>query len=277
MVKRVFEKNSGPAAPSLSAHVLLLRGGKVLLARRSPDAAYAPGLWHAGAAGKVDPGEDVVSAAVRECGEELGVRVEPPDLEFAHVVHSQEGAEWVHFFFVCRRWDGAVANREPHKHTEVAWFPAHRLPEGTVGYCAQALAHALTGERFSQHRTRTPFPARRPAGAEEAVLGDAGVAGSLALLLEGVAEERRRQQTLFGVQRLSPGTGPEHGEQAGRARARVDRAGAAPTWWDLAFEELCEARAAATDEELRTELVQTCAVLVQWAQSTLRPSGGTGA
>ncbi|WP_435106635.1 hypothetical protein [Nocardiopsis synnemataformans] len=103
-------------------------------------------------------------------------------------------------------------------------------------------------------------------------MGDAGASGSLDRLLEEIAQERRRQQSLYGIQNLPAGAGLEHSAQATRAKARVDQAGADLTWWDLAYEELCEARAAATDEELRAELIQTCAVLVQWTQSALRQS-----
>lgn len=273
MVKPVFDDLSVPAHSQVSAHVFLLDGGRVLLVRRAPDAVYAPNLWHASVAGKVEPGEDVVASAIRECSEELGIGVDSRDLEFAHVMHSQENTSWVHFFFVCRRWDGPVVNAEPHKHTALEWFPAHRLPRDTVGYCAQALAHALTGQGFSQHHTRTPFPAMQQAAAGEPKLGDAGVPGSLAVILAEVADERRRQQALYGIQNLPSGAGPEHTAQAEQAKARVDAAGPHLTWWDLAFEELCEARAAATAEELRTELVQACAVLVQWAQATFQSPG----
>lgn len=269
MAKQPFENHGGPTTPSLSAHVLLLDDGRVLMVRRAPDNAYAPGLWHASVAGKVEEGEDVVTAAVRECEEELDVRVRPSDLEFAHVLHSHEGDGWVHFFFVCRSWDGAVTNREPHKHAQLAWFPAHQLPLDTVGYCAQAIAHFLLGDSFSHHQTPAPFPVRQRPGVQEALLGDAGAAGSLDRLLEEIAQERRRQQGLYGIQHLPSGTGPEHSAQAAQAKARVDQVGADLTWWDLAYEELCEARAATTDETLRAELIQTCAVLVQWAQSTL--------
>ncbi|MEE2039936.1 NUDIX domain-containing protein [Nocardiopsis sp. CT-R113] len=275
MNKHTFETEAQVATPSLSAHVLLLRDGRVLLARRRPDAPFAPGLWHAGAAGKANPGEDVVRSAVRECREELGITLSTTDLEFAHVVHSHEGgADWVHFFFACRNWEGTPANLEPRKHAELKWFPAHRLPEDSVDYCAQAVAHFLLGEPFSQHRTTTRFPAAPRSTAPADGAGDAGVAGPLHRTLGHVAEERRRQQSLYGVQNLPPGTGPEHRAEAVGAQARVDSAGREPTWWDLAYEELCEARAARTDEELYGELVQTCAVLVQWAQSlSLTPDG----
>lgn len=273
MGKPVFDGLPVPAHPRVSVHVFLLEGGRVLLVRRAPDAVYAPNLWHASVAGKAEPGEDVATATIRECLEELGIGVGPRDLEFAHVMHSQENTGWVHFFFVCRRWDGPVVNAEPHKHTAMEWFPAHRLPRDTVGYCTQALAHALTGQGFSQHHTRALFPVGQQAARGELELGDAGVPGSLAAVLEEIADERRRQQSLYGIQRLPSGAGPEHIAQVEHAKARVDAAGAGLTWWDLAFEELCEARAAATVEELRSELVQACAVLVQWAQATCQSPG----
>ncbi|WP_235431932.1 NUDIX domain-containing protein [Nocardiopsis sp. RV163] len=111
---------------------------------------------------------------MRECEEELGVRVRPSELEFAHVLHSHGDDGWVHFFFVCGSWDGTATNREPRKHAEPAWFPVHRLPRDTVGYCARAVAHFLLGDPFSHHRTPTPFPARHPDRADRGV-GHTGV------------------------------------------------------------------------------------------------------
>ncbi|WP_238347082.1 NUDIX domain-containing protein [Nocardiopsis dassonvillei] len=63
MAKRRFGDHGGPAASSLSAHVLLLDSGRVLMVRRAPGNAYAPGMWHASVAGKVEAGEDVVASA----------------------------------------------------------------------------------------------------------------------------------------------------------------------------------------------------------------------
>lgn len=235
MVKRVYETLSVGEHAVLSVHVLLMRAGQVLLTRRSPDALYAPGLWHAGVAGKVAPGEDIVAAALREAREELGLDLLAADLEFAHLVHSHENQRqaWVHAFFLCRSWSGTPCNREPHKHTEIAWWPAHKPPQGMVGYCAQALGYLLAGEAFSQHRaTAYPVsPAPEPRGAQ---LGDAGLPGSLHRVLSDIADERRRQQTVYGPQRLPSGTGPHHRETAATAQARVDTAGArAEAAWEI--------------------------------------------
>ncbi|MCP3013006.1 hypothetical protein NGM33_06645 [Nocardiopsis dassonvillei] len=52
MAKQRFENHGSSAAPSLSAHVLLLDGGRALMVRRSSDNAYAPGMWHARTGGR---------------------------------------------------------------------------------------------------------------------------------------------------------------------------------------------------------------------------------
>ncbi len=269
MAKQPF----GPATPSLSTHVLLLDGGKVLMMRRALDDAYAPGLWHASVACRAELGKGLLSTAVRQAHEELGVVLEPSDLQFAHVVHSQESRDQAcaHFFFVCRRWQGTPVNREPHKYTHLSWWPAHKLPADTVDYCAQAVALLLSGTRFSQYPPNAAHAVHRSPEPQTTQLGDAGVPGSLARVLGDIADERRRQQTLYGIQRLPSGTDSKHELQAAQAQARVDTAGEGLTWWDLAFEELCEARATEDPQELYAELIQTCAVLTQWAQSIPRP------
>ncbi|OOC53552.1 hypothetical protein NOSIN_06830 [Nocardiopsis sinuspersici] len=76
------------------------------------------------------------------------------------MIHSQESPhrDWVHFFFVCRLWSGTPVNNEPHKHTEIRWWPVREPPPDTVDYCAQALGHLSAGVRFSRHRIRTTRP-----------------------------------------------------------------------------------------------------------------------
>ncbi|GHD18771.1 hypothetical protein GCM10007147_09310 [Nocardiopsis kunsanensis] len=129
----------------------MVRGECVLLTLRGSSVPFAPGLWHAGAAGKVEPGEELVAAALRESGEELGVRPEPEDLSLRHVVHHTSPAgEWEHAFFVSHRWSGVPYNREPHKHAEVRWWAFGALPGDLVPYCAAALARMRSGESVSR-------------------------------------------------------------------------------------------------------------------------------
>ncbi|WP_017608216.1 NUDIX domain-containing protein [Nocardiopsis xinjiangensis] len=135
----------------MSVHVLLLWEDRVLLTLRGPSAAFAPGLWHAGVAGKAEPGEELVAAALRESGEELGVTPASDDLSLRHVVHQRSAVgEWEHAFFVSHRWSGVPYNREPHKHAQIRWWAFGALPGNLVPYCATALARMRSGESFTR-------------------------------------------------------------------------------------------------------------------------------
>ncbi|RCV49758.1 NUDIX hydrolase [Marinitenerispora sediminis] len=57
---------------------------------------------------------------------------------------------------------GAPRNAEPRKHSELAWAPAHRLPDDVVPYGAQALAAYLDGRTFSLHAWPEDGPAAMP-------------------------------------------------------------------------------------------------------------------
>jgi isopentenyldiphosphate isomerase len=57
-----------------SVHILLFNGkGELFIQKRSMSKDSSPGLWDSSAAGHVDSGEDYLSCAIREMGEELGV------------------------------------------------------------------------------------------------------------------------------------------------------------------------------------------------------------
>jgi 8-oxo-dGTP diphosphatase len=74
--------------------VFLRRGGRVLLLEGGPSKWFAGKLN--GVGGSVEAGEDVMSAALRECAEETGLR--PARLDLAAVVHV--AAEPVVMLFV---------------------------------------------------------------------------------------------------------------------------------------------------------------------------------
>jgi 8-oxo-dGTP pyrophosphatase MutT (NUDIX family) len=76
-----------------AAYVLLVRemeGRDQLLLQLRRDTGYYDGYW-AAAAGHVESGESVLEAAVREVAEELGVVVDPADLEPLTVMHRTGG------------------------------------------------------------------------------------------------------------------------------------------------------------------------------------------
>ncbi|WP_338087245.1 NUDIX hydrolase, partial [Nonomuraea zeae] len=134
-----------PAAPQrfraiVDVHVLLLRGtSDVLLARRA-GTGYGDGLWHL-PSGHLEEGESVTDAVIREAAEEVGVTIDPADLTFTHVMHRVP--DRVGLFFATRTWTGEPYNAEPHKCSELAWWPMDDLPPDTIGYPAAAIANTL--------------------------------------------------------------------------------------------------------------------------------------
>jgi 8-oxo-dGTP pyrophosphatase MutT (NUDIX family) len=136
-----------------AAYLLLLRGdGKeleVLLQLRGPGTSYLPGHWASGAAGHVERGESVFVAAAREATEELGVTVDPADIDpLCAVQRRMPGSDdpveqRADYFLTARRWRGEPTPREPEKCVELRWCRPAVLPEPMVpheGVVLRALA-----------------------------------------------------------------------------------------------------------------------------------------
>lgn len=129
--------------------MILVRDGQVLLIRRrDPDPRF-DGRWHL-PAGKVEAGESLPAAAVREVAEEVGVVVAPTALRHVHTTHAvAPGVEArVGVFFEAREWRGEPVVREPDKCSGLAWFGLDALPEDLLEYAAIGLRAEGT---FSVH------------------------------------------------------------------------------------------------------------------------------
>ncbi|MQS05028.1 NUDIX domain-containing protein [Streptomyces alkaliterrae] len=121
---------------------------RVLMLRRGPNAKVAPGSWDL-PVGKNEPGEPITLSAVRELREETGLAVAAPDLRLAHVVHGRAGAEapggFLTVVLATTRWAGEPENREPEKHSRLAWVPIGAPPEETYAPAAEAIAGYRAG------------------------------------------------------------------------------------------------------------------------------------
>ncbi|GLZ36374.1 hypothetical protein Lesp02_85610 [Lentzea sp. NBRC 105346] len=133
----------------IDVHVLLVRDNQVLLTRRRDPNPLFDGLWHL-PSGKLDAGESVLDAAVREADEEVGVLVAPEELRHVHTLHvNGSGPEpRLGLFFEARHWVGEPANREPAKCSAVQWFRLDSLPDRLIEYPAAGLAAHVSGDSF---------------------------------------------------------------------------------------------------------------------------------
>lgn len=90
----------------------------MLLSRRR--GSYGDGMWHL-PSGKLDAGESLLEAAIREAWEEIGVRIDAADLRHVHTLHAvAPGVEpRLGVFFEALAWRGEPENREPEKCSEL--------------------------------------------------------------------------------------------------------------------------------------------------------------
>lgn len=131
-------------------HLFFFRENQILLLRRF-NTGFRDGEYSV-PAGHLDGGETVVQAGIREGKEEVGVDLNESDLTFSTVMHRIEDDERVDFFFQVQAWSGEPFNAEPDKCDDLRWADLESLPENTVPYVRQALAHHRSGLRFAEYQ-----------------------------------------------------------------------------------------------------------------------------
>ncbi|MFI5955792.1 NUDIX domain-containing protein [Cryptosporangium sp. NPDC051539] len=152
-----------PHRPIVDVHILLVRDGQVLLTQRA--GGYAAGQWHM-PSGKLEAGESIKHAAVREAREEVGVDLDPTALRCVHALHVLPPGEdpRVGFFFEATDWTGDPVNQEPEKCSAIGWFALDNLPDGMVPYPAAGLAAYRQGTSFAVDGWESAVPTLHAVG-----------------------------------------------------------------------------------------------------------------
>lgn len=132
----------------VDVHLILIRSGLVLLGERM-NTGFADGQLNL-PSGKLEAGEDLRSAMIREAEEEVGLRLLPDDIRLVCVVHYRLAGHEprIGCFFTANHWDGEPFNAEPQKCAGLVWADPHALPAHTVEYCAEGIKAHLQGLHF---------------------------------------------------------------------------------------------------------------------------------
>jgi ADP-ribose pyrophosphatase YjhB (NUDIX family) len=121
----------------VTIHLFFIRGDQILLVRRF-QTGFMDGHYSV-PAGHLDGDETVRMAGVREAREEIGVRIDPQDMDFVGVFHRHSDDERVDFFFRVQKWEGEPLNAEPAKCDDMCWVAIDELPGNTIPYIRQAI------------------------------------------------------------------------------------------------------------------------------------------
>jgi 8-oxo-dGTP diphosphatase len=110
-----------PPGPRVIGIAILVRDGRVLVARRTPG-LHLGGCWEF-PGGKAREGESARDAAKREAREEVGVEVTSASL-CHRAVHRYGDRTLELWFFLVTAFDGEVDGREGQ---EIRWMQPHEL------------------------------------------------------------------------------------------------------------------------------------------------------
>lgn len=133
-------------------HVLVCRENDEVLFLQRANTGYADGQWSV-PAGHVEFGENATTAAVRECIEEIGVKVDRSDLSLVLVQHKRDpidGDERVDLFFRTARFAGEPQNCEPQKCAQLKWSRPGKMA-GLIGYVQHAIDSIEDGEIYAEY------------------------------------------------------------------------------------------------------------------------------
>jgi 8-oxo-dGTP diphosphatase len=136
-----------------ACYLILLNGSKILLSRRY-NTGYEDGNYSL-VAGHVHQGESFTGCMIREAYEEAGLSLLPEDVLFSHLMHknadTSEKVDRIDIFFIARKWQGEVVNKEPEKCNGLAWFELNALPDNVIHHVRVAIEKSLKNEFYSEN------------------------------------------------------------------------------------------------------------------------------
>ena len=125
-----------------TVYLVLTEDNRILLSRRY-NTGFQDGKYSLPAGHLSGDEETFTQATVREGKEEIGVKIDPADLELVHVVHRRQtmptNERRINLFFAAKKWEGEPTIMEPDKCDDLKWFDFNGLPRNTIPYVRQAI------------------------------------------------------------------------------------------------------------------------------------------
>ena len=133
--------------------IILKKENQILLVQRH-NTDWASGYWNF-PGGLLEENETLTAAATRETAEEVGVRVNPADFIFSHILHvranNKNTQDIIGFYFIAKKWNGTIENKEPHRHSNVAWFDLNELPADITEHALLAIESIKTHKNYFEN------------------------------------------------------------------------------------------------------------------------------
>lgn len=134
--------------------IMMLKDNKVLLGKRHDDPEKADSLLHGEGTwtmpgGKLDFGEELKPAAIREVFEETGIKIKEKDLKLISLTNDVVfDAHFVTIGFLCQDFEGEPKVMEPDEITKWQWFELDNLPRPVYFPSEKILKNYLAGEIY---------------------------------------------------------------------------------------------------------------------------------
>ena len=120
---------------------------EILLLLRPHNHHIDPGCWIQ-PGGKIEPGENPESAAIREVKEEMGVTIKIIRfLETPNFVDCTD-TYWISHNYLAKIINGTPKNMEPDKHIDMKWFSLQNLPKNINEYTRNAIDAYLASKKL---------------------------------------------------------------------------------------------------------------------------------
>lgn len=132
---------------SLKVRLLLENEGEILLLKQTTKKGGSYTL----PGGAVEYRENPMQALLREVQEEVGIKVDPRDMELFHTLHKRKKDERrITLYFKTSRWAGKISNREYRKFQEARWHYWKSLPANLSPTVEHVLKQYWRGNRYSE-------------------------------------------------------------------------------------------------------------------------------